>query len=242
MKIHLCNPNTNSAMTQTAAKAAELVASEGTTIIATQPDDGPESIEGYYDEVFAIPGLIGRIRDHQHCDAHIIACFDDTGLDAARCISDTPVVGICEAACYAAMMLGHRFSIVTTLERSIPALEKLTFHYGAQHRCASIRASNIPVLDLEDADPETVAKLYTEIEIAIGQDHAEVIVLGCAGMTDLAVSLSNRYKLPVVDGVSAAVKAAEGLVSMQFKTSKLLAYQTPITKKYNGQFATYQPD
>jgi len=57
MKIHVCNPNTNKAMTETAAVAARSVAAQGTTIIASQPEDGPESIEGYYDEVFAVPGL-----------------------------------------------------------------------------------------------------------------------------------------------------------------------------------------
>ena len=31
-------------------------------------------------------------------DAFVIACFDDTGLEAARCVTSAPVVGIGEAA------------------------------------------------------------------------------------------------------------------------------------------------
>ena len=47
---------------------------------------GPVSIEGFYDEAFAVPGMLGEIRkaDATASDAHIIACFDDTGLEAAR--------------------------------------------------------------------------------------------------------------------------------------------------------------
>ena len=149
MKIHLVNPNTTASMTATAAEAARAVASSGTIIVETQPDYGPESIEGYYDEVFAIPGLIDNIRRHNGCDGHVIACFDDTGLDAARCIANGPVVGLCEAACIMASMVANKFSIVTTLSRSVPALEKLTLHYGMEHRCVSVRASDVPVLDLE---------------------------------------------------------------------------------------------
>ena len=242
MKIHICNPNTNNNMTSVAAAAAKSVAAQSTTIVASQPEDGPESIEGYYDEVFSIPGLIGEIQRHGDCDGHVVACFDDTGLDAARCVTESPVVGLCEAGCYAALMLGNKFSIVTTLERSVPALERLTQYYGVAHRCASIRASNIPVLDLENTDTETTNKLHVEIETAIVQDKAEVIVLGCAGMADLAKQLSQRYSLPVVDGVSAAVKAIEGLVSMQLTTSKVLGYQAPRAKAYRGRFKEYQPN
>jgi len=84
MKIHLVNPNTTASMTATAVAAARAVANGDTEIIGSQPDYGPESIEGYYDEVFAIPGLLDHINKHNHCDGHVIACFDDTGLDYAR--------------------------------------------------------------------------------------------------------------------------------------------------------------
>lgn len=228
-------------MTAVAAEAARSVAAQGTVIVASQPKDGPESIEGYYDEVFSVPGLIGEIQQHQDCDGHVVACFDDTGLDAARCMTNSPVVGLCEAACFASLMLGNKFSIVTTLERSVPAIEKLTHHYGVAHRCASIRASDIPVLDLENADTETTEKLHAEIRSAIEHDKAEVIVLGCAGMADLARALSQQYSVPVVDGVSAAVKAVEGLVSMQLTTSKALGYQAPRAKAYHGKCKEFQP-
>ena len=115
---------------------------------------GPASIEGYYDEAFSVPGLLEEIRrgEEDGCDGYVIACFDDTGLDAARCVASGPVVGICEAAMHVATLLGGRFSVVTTLARSVPALEALARRYGVADRCR-VRAAEVPVLALEDPVP-----------------------------------------------------------------------------------------
>src|SRR5207245_4951726 len=68
------------------------------------PPVGPESIEGFYDDALAVPGLLAEIAkgEAQGVSAHVIACFDDTGLDAARALAGAPVVGIGEAAFHAA--------------------------------------------------------------------------------------------------------------------------------------------
>lgn len=239
MKIHIVNPNTTASMTATAVHAAQSVAATGTNIIGSQPDYGPVSIEGYYDEVFAIPGLLEQIRHHDDCDGHVIACFDDTGLDAARCLASGPVVGLCEAACLTASMVSNRFSIVTTLKRSLPALEKLTVDYGVASRCASVRASGVAVLDLEQSGSD--GALRHEIDMAINDDGAEAIVLGCAGMADYAASLSAYYGVPVIDGVSAAVKMVEGLVSMKLTSSRANGYARPLAKIYVGKFKDDAP-
>lgn len=241
MKIHLVNPNTTASMTQQALVAANKVRASTTKIIATQPDYGPVSIEGYYDEVFSIPGMLELIAANNDCDAHVIACFDDTGLDAARCLADAPVVGICEAACLNAVLLANSFSIVTTLSRSVPALQHLTTRYGMKERCVSVRASDIAVLDLENETKEATDVLHREIEIALVKDGAEAIVLGCAGMTDMAESVSQKFGVPVIDGVSAAIKLAEGLVSQQLQTSRVRGYAKPINKPYSGKFSCYKP-
>ena len=241
MKIHLINPNTTASMTEQAVLAAVSVAAPGTEIIGNQPDDGPVSIEGYYDEAFAVPGMLEQIRANNHCDAHVIACFDDTGLDSARCIATGPVIGLCEAGCMAAVSVANSFSIVTTLSRSLPALTHLIHKYGAERRCVSIRASDIPVLELEDDSGDALQRIKKEVADAIKKDSAEAILLGCAGMTDLARALSEEFKLPVIDGVSAAVKHAEGLVAMGLTTSRINGYQYPVKKKYSGSFDRYQP-
>ena len=55
IRILLVNPNTTASMTGRMLAAATAVAAQGTELIAATAGYGPESIEGYYDEVFSIP-------------------------------------------------------------------------------------------------------------------------------------------------------------------------------------------
>ncbi|MBL8580661.1 MAG: aspartate/glutamate racemase family protein [Rhizobiaceae bacterium] len=219
-------------MTEKIGRAARAAASPGTEIVARNPATGPDSIEGYFDEAFSVPGLLREIAADPGADAYVIACFDDTGLEAARCAAAAPVIGIGEAAFHMASLLAHKFGVVTTLPRSIPAIENNLVRYGLSSRCARVRAADIPVLALERGEPATLARLEAEIFRSIEQDDAEAIVLGCAGMADLAGSLAERFGLPVLDGVACAVKLAEGLAGLGLRTSKLRAYATPAAKAY----------
>ena len=241
MNILIVNPNTTRSMTEKIGEAARLAAGPGTVITAVCPQIGPPSIEGYYDEVFAIPGMIGEIRKHPEADAVIIACFDDTGLDAARCATAVPVIGIGEAGFHLASLIAGRFGVVTTLGRSIPAIEHNLVRYGLASRCSGVRASEVPVLDLEIPGSDACDRISAEIGRAIEEDRAEAIVLGCAGMADLANRLAAEHGLPVVDGVSAAVKLAEGLIGLGLRTSKHGGYAAPRAKRYDGGFSVFSP-
>ena len=150
MEILVVNPNTTASMTDKIRAAAEAVASRGTRITAVNPAIGPESIEGYYDEALAVPGLLAEIGkgEARGVAGHVIACFDDTGLDAARALARAPVVGIGEAAFHLASLVAGRFSVITTLARSVPAIEQNLVKYGLASRCARVRAAEIPVLAL----------------------------------------------------------------------------------------------
>lgn len=240
MRIVIVNPNTTASMTAKIGAAAQSVASAGTEVIAVNPPDGPVSIEGYVDEAYSVPGLLAEIR-RQPADAYIIACFDDTGLEAARCVTDSPVIGIGEAAFHIASLLAGKFSVITTLSRSIPAIEHNLVKYGLDRRCAKVRAAEVPVLELEDPTSDAASRIAAEIEQAKAADRCEAIVLGCAGMADLAASLSRTHGLPVVDGVAAAVKLAESVVALGLKTSRLGGYAPPRAKPYAGRFAGEAP-
>ena len=75
---------------------------------------GPPSIEGYYDEALATPGLLAEVAagEREGCDGYVIACFGDPGLYAARELARGPVIGIAEAAMHAASVLAPGFSVV----------------------------------------------------------------------------------------------------------------------------------
>ncbi len=230
MRILVLNPNTTASMTDKIGAAARRIASPGTTIIAANPTSGPASIEGYYDEALSLAGLLQVIRDTPDVDAVVIACFDDTGLDAARCLTDKPVIGIGEAAYHMASMIANKFSVVTTLARSVPALEHNLHRYGLWARCARVRSSEVAVLELEEPGSNASARISQEIARAMVEDRAEAIVLGCAGMTDLTERLTAEHGIPVLDGVSCAVTLCESLVRLGLRTSRLGGY-APVPQK-----------
>ncbi|NGN39912.1 aspartate/glutamate racemase family protein [Mesorhizobium sp. CGMCC 1.15528] len=242
MRILVVNPNTTESMTATIADAARGAVSRESEIVAVTSRMGPVSIEGYYDEALAVPGMLAEIASGERngADAAIIACFDDTGLDAARAMANMPVIGICEAALATAAFLAPRFSVVTTLERSRIPIENLVQRYGMAGR-VRVRAADIPVLSLEDPASGAKAKLAHEIRRALDEDRAEAIVLGCAGMADLARAFQDEFGVPVIDGVSAAVKQAEALISLGLKTSKRGAYARPVIKPYVGALSSFAP-
>ena len=236
MEILVINPNTTPSMTAAIGRAAARVAGPGTRIVAVNPETGPASIEGYYDEALSMPGLLAEIArgEARGVAGHVIACFDDTGLDAARALAQAPVVGIGEAAFHLASLVAGRFSVVTTLGRSVPALEHNLARYGLATRCARVRASEVPVLALERREADACKRIDAEIEAAKREDRAEAIVLGCAGMVDLAAELAVRHALPVVDGVTAATLLVETLVRLGLSTSKLGGYAFPLPKRIAG--------
>lgn len=236
MKILVINPNTTASMTAHIGKAARAAASPGTQVTAINPIHGPVSIEGYFDEAMSLAGLLDAIRRNPDCDAIVIACFDDTGLDAARCLTDKPVIGIGEAAYHFASMISNKFTVVTTLARSVPALEHNLARYGLDVRCARVRSSEVAVLELEQPGSNARQKISAEIGLAIGEDRAEAIVLGCAGMASLAADLAAEHGLPVLDGVSCAVKLAEAMAGLNIRTSRLGGYAPPPPAKLAGAF------
>ncbi|AZV77968.1 aspartate/glutamate racemase family protein [Parasedimentitalea marina] len=224
MKILVINPNTTASMTKKIATAARAVARPDTEIVAANSQNGPSSIQGFLDVATCIPGLLEEVALHPDVDAIIIACFDDTGVDAVRTLVSVPVLGIGEAAYHAASMIATKFSVITTLSRSVPGLENNLMRYGLVQKCARVRATDIPVLKLEEGDPATLFKIRSEIRETIEQDNAEAIVLGCAGMANLMAQLSKEFGLPVIDGVAAGITFAEALVNNNLSTSKIGAY------------------
>ena len=240
-KICIINPNTTRAMTQKIDLTAKKFASADTEIVSVEPNVGPESIEGFYDEAFCIPGLVEEIEKHSDADSYIIACFDDTGLDVIRSITEKPVIGIGEAAYHIATMVAGNFTVITTLSRSIRPLTHNLKKYGLFENCVKVTAIEVPVLDLENISKDNLDKLNKGIQDTIENDNAESIILGCAGMADLAKSLETRHQLPVIEGVSSAIVLAESLINLKIKTSKVGSYAVPRKKEYLGYLNKFKP-
>jgi len=243
VRINVINPNTSNSMTDTIAAAARSVASPGTQIIATNPSDGPASIESHFDEAVCSVALLEQVMAGEHAgmDAYVIACFGDPGLLAAREIARAPVLGIAEAAMHVASMIATRFSIVTTLDRTKIISRHLVRNYGMEHHCARIRATGIEVLELETNTDAVFQSILAECQQARDEEDIGAIVLGCGGMAHLVDELQQQLGLPVIDGVVAAVKLAEALVGLGLNTSKAGDLDYPSAKHYRGKFAHFSP-
>lgn len=235
MRIKVINGNTYAPMTEGIDAAAQIARFPGTEVVTTQPQTGPESIESYYDEYLAIPGILEEIiLSIDQVDAFVIACWGDPGVEAARELTTKPVVGIAEASMYVANMVAARWGVITTQHRTLDMVEKTIYKAGFSHRCVSVRTTGVAVVETETARAATVEALEAIGRLAVMEDKAEALCLGCAGMSGLDVELEQRLGIPVIDSVAAAVKMAEALVGLGKQTSKALTYKPPEPKLIKG--------
>lgn len=209
MTICFINPNATEAMTRGIVATARA-ALPGISVTGLTNSDGPPAIEGPEDGAASIPGLLARLPEARALGATavVIACFDDTGLAEAQAVAGCPVLGIGQSAYVSALLLGLRFSVVTSLPVSLPVIEGNIAAQGFAGRCASVRASGLPVLTIDEGAPETVDRIAAEIEAARTEDGAECAILGCAGMAPLTAALAERSRIPLIDGVAAAARLA----------------------------------
>ncbi len=200
---------------------------------------GPASVECRYDEAIATPDVLRQVKEaaQEGFDAVIVDCFGDVGVKAAREIAEMPVIGPGESSMLLAAALGQRFSVITVLRNLLPVVYETAEVLGLHRKLASVRYVDIPVLEVMDRERLKKALLREMLE-ALEKDGAQVLVLGCTGMSGVTSELSQRlrergYDVPIVDPSGAALKFAEALVKMGLKQSKL-TYMKPPEKERTG--------
>ncbi len=210
----------------------EGLAFQGTEVEVIALPGGPADLEYYSQDHEAISMMMesvpARVRTG-HFDAVVIACFYDPGVRELREALDIPVVGIGEASMQMASLLGHRFSILVGRKKWIPKMSDNALLYGFQRRIASWRPIEFTVQQLHQDPTSAFQVIYREAVLAVRQDGAEVVVLGCAAMENAAQLLSERMHVPVVDPVVAGFKVAEMLGDLRARIglsiSKVYDYQ-----------------
>jgi allantoin racemase len=220
MKILIINPNSDLEMTNKIQKTAAAFADRDCDVVCKPTPGAPAFIETLEDESKAAPGMIQLLKTHEdQFDAFIVACHCDPNLDVLKEITEKPVVGIGEASMKMASMLGHSFSVVSGTVHSIPNKKVLARKYHLQDGLASVRAPPDEMSQCTDEE-----KYVKAAQKAVDEDMAEVIVLGCAGMTGLDKLLQKELGVPVLDGVVCALIIAAGLVKYGVSQSKIRRY------------------
>jgi allantoin racemase len=235
VKLLVVNVNTTKSMTRAISETARGVVAPGTEIIGLTPAVGADSVEGNFESYLAAVAVMNAVVTYEgDFDAVIQAGYGEHGREGLQELLDVPVIDITEAAAFVACLLGHKYSVVTTLDRTVPLIEDRLLLAGLNTRCASVRSSGLSVLQLEEDPDATVKAIVSEAEKAVREDNAEVICLGCGGMAGLDAAVRQATGVPVVDGVAAAVKLAESLVGLGLSTSKIRTFAPPRPKRIDG--------
>lgn len=203
--IVLINPNSTASMTEAMLRTARDTV-PGAVFEGWTSHDGPPAIQGAADGLLAEAPLLKLVAEasEQGASAIIIACFDDTALEAARDMASCPVIGIGQAAYHLAALAGGRFSVVTTLEVSVPILEANIHAYGLGAMLGKVRASGLPVLALEQDVQAATTTIMAEVQRAVQEDGVTTVALGCGGMVDIAQNTGGAGDIRLIDGVRAA--------------------------------------
>lgn len=215
MTIHLINPNSSEAVTAAVDRAIDPMRAASPVAISCHTlAEGPPGIETQA-HVESVSGpLLDRAArlEEEDTSAFVIACFSDPGLAALREQSAHPVVGIAEAAILTAMTMGQKFGIISILGRSIPRHLRYVGAMGVTDRLAGDLALELGVADLSD-EGRTFARMR-DIGAQLRDAHgAEVLILGCAGMSDYRARLEDAIGCPVIDPSQAAIAFAIGQVA-----------------------------
>jgi allantoin racemase len=212
MRLLLINPNTSASITELVVRAAEEFASPGTTIVGATGRFGARYIVTRAAAAIAAHAALDAYAESgSGADAVVLACFGDPGLGALKELA-AQVVGMAEAACYAAAPLGRKFAIVTGGERWGPMLEEFVASIGLSDKLARVETVAPSGADIA-RDPEGALTLLTEAcKACVAKHGAEAVILGGAGLAGLAARLADRVPVPLIDGVQAAVAAAEARV------------------------------
>lgn len=218
MKIVVINPNSSEEMTSDIRHAAESYASERFDVITLPTPGASKFVSTFEDVAKAALGMCSIVREYgREADAFVVACGRDPNLKLMRELTDKPVVGIAQSSIYMASMLGNSFTILQTDSYSVPNKIHVVHDYCMESYLASVRKASMEYSDRFTQYLEAGRK-------AIAEDGAEVIILGCAGLCDMARELSEKLGVPVLDGVVCGLATAESMVRLGFRTSKARYY------------------
>ncbi len=213
-QILVINPNSTEAVTRSMDAALDpLRSAGGPEIKSVTLTEGPPGIQTQRDVDFVVPHLCKRIAAENQADAFVIACFSDPGLHAARETTDRPVLGISECGITTALNLGQRIGIIAVMRQGIPRHTRYFRAMGVSDRIAGDVAVDLQVVELSD-EAKTKSRMLAVGRTLKEEHDADVLVMGCAGMTRYRAALEDALGIPVVDPTQAAVGMALSLVQL----------------------------
>ena len=224
MSIEICiiNPYVSAISNQKIKHCALKVVDKDTSIFINNEN----SEEDYFDlhsETINISKLLKVVEKNNSSDAFIIISFEDIGVDTIRKVTSKPVIGIGEASFYTANIIANKFSVITNLSHSHEALKNNLIKYDMDHKCVSIKSIEVPVLDMDTMSKSNLNKLNNEIQRTITEDDPEAIIITSPGILNLSKNLSNKFNIPIIEGVTAATALMDNFGKLDLQIKKFVS-------------------
>lgn len=235
MRLLIINPNISDSVTDLIRAEAARAAAPGTELTVLTAPFGVAYIETRFEALIGAYATAQLAAEHvAGHDAVIVAAFGDPGLAGLREVLPVPVLGMSESALASACLIGHRFAIVAISRRITAWYRETVESHGLIGRLAGIRHLDTPLARIGGVQEDHGAALVELCERAVDEDGAEVIILAGAPLAGLARSLAGRLPVPVVDGVSSAVRHAESLVALAPGRASRGSFAKPPEKPNRG--------
>ena len=223
MSIEICiiNPYATAISNEKIKLCAQKVLNKNSSIFISDKSFQ----EDYYDlhsETINVSKLLNEVETNNSSDAFIVISFEDIGVDTIRKITSKPIIGLGEAVFYTANIIANKFSIITNLSQSHEALKNNLIKYDMEHKCVSINSIEVPVLDMDTMSKSNLNKLDHEIQRTIIEDNPEAIILTSPGILNLSKNLSNKFNIPIIEGVTAATALIENFVKLDLQIKKFV--------------------
>lgn len=184
----------------------------------------------------AVTGMVnGAVAaERAGCDAVILGCFGDPGLEACRARVALPVIGVCQAALAVANVLATKFSVITIGAEFGAATEQQVRANGLRDRLASVRTYTCNIGELSQ---ESVARLVCGLEptdtserdlavhaairdtiAAVREDGAGAVIFGCLGMSWMidrarAALREQGLSVPIIEPGATAIELTRAIIS-----------------------------
>lgn len=231
MKIKIINPDVNESISKVMIERAKKYIMPDTQVYCNSPSFGVHSVDNMFtwhiSSVSVMEELLKSEKEGDF-DAYVVACFWNPGVLGAREITDKPVVGIGQASLLMAPLVGERISIVCVGDTNIHIYKDDVVRYGMQERVVSFRTANIASEDSFTSPQKTSQIIAQAAKLAVEEDKADVILLGCGVMSEFSEMVSEIVGVPVVNPIGAGVKMAETLACLGLKNSKKYSYHVPV--------------
>ena len=234
-RLLLVNGNTSLTVTQKLLAEAERYAGANVQISAVTARFGADLVSDRASNVIAGHAVLDAVAHYQgHYDAVLVAISLDTAVEALRDVLSVPVVGMTEAACWQACLIGNRFGVVMPGRQTLPLYRERIVHYGLRDRLAGLRALEATVETHHAAPADSESALRTAIMDLVDQEGSEAVVLAGASMTGLQRRLQPLVPVPLLDGIASGVTLLEGLIRLNLPTSSMHGDGKPYPTTFSG--------